>query len=236
MSLSKNWLTENLIDFEYKKYILLAFLKEVSNDFEAQKLYPSLSELIEHYRQLITIKENKENLKNSFQQKIQSFDFEKMKINYEQIVEDHAIMSEIENIINYSIPQIKQHLAEGKKIYDYIEDKIRISPVGIIPLNVEHGYLFLNNRKETNVFEYQITIFDQPDEKYRAIHTSHVRTYEVGLTTTFEAIKSDLTKENSLMPVAAAFAVETEIDNLPLTETYLPIAKRTLVKYVSTIS
>ncbi|MBN8704131.1 MAG: hypothetical protein J0M08_13770 [Bacteroidetes bacterium] len=236
MALSKNWLTENHIDFEYKKYILLAFLKEVSTDFESQKLYPSLSALIEHYKQLMTIKENKQNLLNSFQQKIQSFDFEKMKIKYEIIVEDDTVMNELESIIDYSLPQFEKYLTEGKKIYDYIENNIQISPVGILPLNIEAGYLLLSDKKKTNVYEYEITIFEQPDEKYRAIHTSYIKSYEVGLTTTYEAIKSELIKESTVMPLSAAFAIESKISELPIEETFLPIAKRSLVKYVSTIS
>ncbi len=58
-TLNKNWITEKAIDFEYKKYILLAYLKQVSQNFEENKLYPSLAELIGHYKLLISIKENK---------------------------------------------------------------------------------------------------------------------------------------------------------------------------------
>ncbi len=32
--LNKNWLTEKYIDFEYKKYVLLAWLQEVNNNTE----------------------------------------------------------------------------------------------------------------------------------------------------------------------------------------------------------
>jgi hypothetical protein len=44
--LNKNWLTEKYIDFEYKKYVLLAWLQEVNNNFQDQKLYPFLAQLI----------------------------------------------------------------------------------------------------------------------------------------------------------------------------------------------
>ncbi len=39
-SLKDNWLTEGLIDFEYKKYVLLAYMKRVKESFGRVELYP----------------------------------------------------------------------------------------------------------------------------------------------------------------------------------------------------
>ena len=36
--LNKNWITENQIDFEYKKYMLLAYLQHVSENFTDKRL------------------------------------------------------------------------------------------------------------------------------------------------------------------------------------------------------
>ena len=235
MSLNQNWITEKTIDFEYKKYVLLAFLKEVNENFEIKKLYPHLSELVDHYRQAVAIKENKQNLFNSFPQKMQKIDAEKFRITYEKMMENDSVMSEIESILEYSIPQFQRQLNEGKKIYDYIEEKIHISPVGLVPLYPESGYMMLNDRKETKVYEYQITIFEQSTERYRGIQTSYLRAYANSISNTFESIKNELIKENRNLPNPATFAIETEIE-LPLQETFLPIAKRSLVKYVSSIT
>ena len=40
-TLSENWITENHIDFEYKKYVLLGYLQKVKEHFNEQKLYPN---------------------------------------------------------------------------------------------------------------------------------------------------------------------------------------------------
>lgn len=231
--LSKNWLTEKHIDFEYKKYVLLAYIKEVSGNFEANRLYPSLSELVEHYRQLIAIKENTQHLKDAFPQRMQQIDLERFLISYEKIVEDDALMAELESIIEFSIPQFKHSLSEGKKIYDFIEEHLSITPVGLMPLYPEQGYLFIKNADtDTIVYEYQITIFQQPDEKFRGIHTTYVKSYTKSFINTYEYIKTDLVRENRNLPNPATFAVESEM-NLPLEQTLLPIAKRALVKKVS---
>ena len=54
-------------------------------------------------------------------------------------------MKEIENIIAFSIPQFEMNIAEGKKIYDLIESKLSIYPVGIVPLHTDAGYIFIRN-------------------------------------------------------------------------------------------
>ena len=45
-SLSETWFAEGYIDFELKKYTLLAYLQEVNKHFNESKLYPLLSDMI----------------------------------------------------------------------------------------------------------------------------------------------------------------------------------------------
>ena len=138
-SLNKNWLTEKHIDFEYKKYLLLAYLKRVSESFVENKLYPHLSQLIEHYRNLINIQTGKRELYDQFTERMTSADFQNFKLIYEKIVEDSIVMKEIEATIKFSIPKFEQYLSEGKEIYEFIESHIEVSPVGIVPLRTDEG-------------------------------------------------------------------------------------------------
>lgn len=231
--LGDNWLTEKYIDFEYKKYILLAFLQQVDKDFELQKLYPSLREVIRHYRQVVAIKERKEELYNSFPSKATDVDTENMQLIYEKIFHDDKLMHELEDIINFSIPHFENHLAEGKKIYDAIEAQLNIFPVGVVPLRSKEGYMFIRDGKDadTKIFEYDITLFEQSDTKYRGIHTEYVKTWETDLGITYQYIKLELLKEKQDIPNPATYAIESEWV-VPLEETLLPIAKRCLLKYV----
>lgn len=143
-------------------------------------------------------------------------------------------MQEIETILDFSIPQMEHYLKEGKKIYDFIEERLKIYPVGVIPLNCEFGYLFLKSgfSPNTEVYEYHITIFENPSEKYRGLHISYVATYEKSIMNTFESIKTDLLRFNKNLPNPAAYVIETEMI-LPFDETFLPMAKRTLVKRIA---
>jgi hypothetical protein len=233
IELSKNWLTEKHIDFEYKKYMLLSYLQDVSCHFNATKLYPWLAELIEHYKSVIAIKENKSILKKYFPKRISEIDA-KGQLTFEHIVSDSELMLELENIIEYAIPQFQQKVEEGKNIYDIIEEHVQIQPVGLIPLHAELGYIFLKGGKSavTNVYEYQVTFFENATEKFKAIHTHFIKTFARNISITFQSIKSDMLRENKALPNPATYSIETEM-NLPLEETFLPIAKRMLVKHIS---
>ena len=231
--LSKNWLTEKHIDFEYKKYLLLSYLQDVGKNFNATKLYPWLAELIEHYKNAIAVKENKQNLQKYFPQRLTGIN-EKGQLSYEHIVADDELMQELQSIIEYAIPQFQNRMDEGKNIYDIVEEHLYIQPVGIIPLHPECGYMFLKGGKtaSTNVYEYQVTFFENASEKFKAIHTHFVKACEKNISTTFQSIKSDLLRDNKLLPNPATYAIETEM-TLPLEETFLPIAKRMLVRHLS---
>jgi len=233
-ALAENWLTEKHIDFEYKKYILLAYLQEVSRNFDSAKIYPWLSDLIAHYRNALEVQENKQQLKKHFPQRISGMDKSKRQLTYEAMLEDSELMQELENIIRYAIPLFEESVKEGKSLYDFVEEHLYLYPVGIVPLNASQGYMFLKEGKkaDTNVFEYHITFFEKASEKYRAIHTHFVKNVSHGFTSSFESIKSDLVRENKNLPNPAAYAIEAGMA-IPMEETFLPIAKRMLVKHIS---
>jgi hypothetical protein len=234
--LNKNWLTEHNLDFEYKKYVLLAYLKSVEHEFELQKLYPALNDLVEHYRNVILIKENSEQLNKKLNSNIKKIDLNRLKFIYDEIERNKGLLKELEEIIDYSIPQFKKHIEEGKKIYEFIEKQIFIEPLGLISLKNDEGYMFLHymDAPKTQVYQYHITIFDQPDEKYRAINTTFIKEFDLGISSTFQSIKSNLLKERNQLPNASAYLIESEY-SFPISETFLPIAKRMLVKFTANL-
>ncbi len=236
-ALSQNWIVENLIDFEYKKYELLGYLQGIKQEFKDEKLYPALSDLIAHYNNLITIKNNKQQLSESFGTFLSKIDFEKLKLIYESIEKDNQLLNEIENIIDFSIPQLECHLKEGKDIYNIMEGNMQIEPIGLTPLNTNEGYLFMSDgkQKEILVHQYNITFFENSNENFRGIHTSYIASYAYSYMNTFESIKLQLIKEIPQLPNPAVFAISSQKE-YPLIESFIPIAKRTLVRYISTLS
>ncbi|MDB5011464.1 MAG: hypothetical protein JWQ06_2253 [Mucilaginibacter sp.] len=233
-SLGINWFIEGSIDFEYKKYILLAYLQEINQHFDKSRLYPNLTDLIFHYNNLLYFKKNKSVLQHSFPQRLTQADIDAVKLTYEKIVQDDNSMQEIENIITYALTKIDPAIKTGKEIYDFVESHLNIDPIGVMPLLPYHGYFSLRNGKEkTNwIYEYQLTIFENKDDKYRGINVQFIDTYEQSIVNTPEAVKLQLINRNKFMPNPAVYYVYTDI-NFPLEQTLLPVAKRSLVKYIS---
>ncbi len=72
---------------------------------------------------------------------------------------------------------MKTTISNGAEIYEFVEEKMMISPIGLIPLDVNRrGYFFLSsgNTKDTRVYHYRFSFFEKHDEKYRSIKTSYV--------------------------------------------------------------
>lgn len=232
-----NWLTEGLIDFEYKKYMLLAYLQTAKAEFSKLQLYPLFSDLIMHYRNLLQVKEHKKLVYEQFPQRISRADFEKLELVYEKIVDDDETMQQLEEIILFASPLFSSAVGEGKELYDFIESRIEISPVGITPIYFDEGYLFLDTfpSKETQVYIYRISVFENAYEKYRGINTRHFKTVRRGMAQTHESLKGQLVRENQEFPNPATFVIVAKVP-CPLEQSLLPIAKRTLVKYVMRLS
>ncbi|HEY1025287.1 MAG TPA: hypothetical protein VGE26_09005 [Sphingobacteriaceae bacterium] len=233
-SLSVNWFFEGSLDFEHKKYVLLAYLQEINRHFHSTKLYPDLNDLVFHYNNLIQFRENKSTLHRAFPERLTRADIDAVKLTYEKMIQDDAVMQQIEQIINYAVHQLDPALKEGKEIYDFVESRLLIEPVGVVPLYPFHGYFLLRNGdgRETQVHEYQITLFEGKNEKYRGINTTFITRYKQSILYTPEAIRKELISTRREMPNPAVYHIETDIQ-FPLEQTLLPLAKRSLVKYIS---
>jgi hypothetical protein len=233
-SLGVNWFIEGYIDFEQKKYVLLNYLQEINRHFDKSRLYPNLADLIFHYNNLVDFRKNKTVLQQAFPQRLTQADIDAVKLTYQKIIKDDQNMQEIEQIIAYALSKMDPAIQTGKEIYDFVESRLNIDPVGIVPLMPYHGYFSLRNGKErTNwIYEYHLTIFEDKDAKYRGINIAFIETYEHSISNTPEAIKLSLINRNKFLPNPAVYYVHSDI-TFPLEQTLLPVAKRSLVKYIS---
>ena len=232
--LSETWFADGFIDFELKKYTLLAYLQEIHKYFNQHKLYPQLADIIFHYNNLVAFRENKKYLQEQFPKKLTGIQIEKLQVLYEQMIEDDELMQELEEIINYSTVEMKTAISNGTELYEFVEEKLVIFPVGLIPLDINEGYFFLNEGSYANtlVYRYRLSFFEKHDEKYRSIRTEYIDSWSRNLVNTYENIKAELIRANTGLPNPAVYSIETEL-KFPVDETLLPIAKRSLVRYIS---
>jgi hypothetical protein len=233
-ALGVNWFIEGRIDFEYKKYVLLDYLQEINRYFDKSKLYPNLADLVFHYNNLVCFKQNKALLQSAFPQQLTAADIEAVKLTYKKIVEDDSSMREIELIIAYAMQKMDPAIQTGREIYEFVESRLNIDPVGIMPLVPHSGYFTLRNGKErvNRLYEYHLTIFEDKDDKYRGLNIQLIDIYEQSLINTPEAVKLNLIRKHRHLPNPAVYYLHTDI-TFPLEQTLLPVAKRCLVKYIS---
>src|ERR1700743_1267522 len=193
-TLSETWFADGYIDFELKKYTLLAYLQEIHRYFNENKLYPQLADIIVHYNNLAAFRENKKYLQEQFPKKLTGLQLEKLQVLFEQMVEDAELMQELEEIINYATQEIRQTISNGTEIYEFVEDKLVIYPVGLIPLDSQEGYFFLSSgtHADTRVYQYRLSFFEKHDEKYRSIRTEYIDSWTRNIVNTYENIKAEL--------------------------------------------
>ena len=233
-TLSETWFADGYIDFELKKYTLLAYLQEIHRNFSENKLYPQLADIIFHYNNLAAFRENKKYLQEQFPKKLTGLQLERLQVLFEQMIEDDELMQELEEIINYATQEIQRTISNGTEIYEFVEDKLIIFPVGLVPLDSHEGYFFLSEGgfSDTRVYQYRLSFFEKHDEKYRSIRTEYVDSWSRNLVNTYENIKAELIRLKTGLPNPAVYSIETEL-KFPVDETLLPIAKRSLVRYIS---
>ncbi len=233
-ALSETWFADGYIDFELKKYTLLAYLQDINRYFNEHKLYPQLADIIFHYNNLVAFRDNKQFLQQSFPKKLSAINLEKLQLLYEQIIADDELMQEMEEIIEYAMKEMNGTIKEGTELYEIVEGCLNISPVGLVPLETNEGYMLLidGRYRETLVYNYRLTIFERHDEKFRGIHMHYMDSYNKDLMHTCEYIKGQLIRQHQQLPNPAVYCVETKLV-LPINETLLPVAKRSLVKFIA---
>lgn len=233
-TLSQTWFADGYIDFELKKYTLLAYLQEISRHFSENKLYPQFADIIFHYNNLIAFRENKKYLQEQFPKKLTGVQIEQLQLLYESLIEDDDLMQELDDIIHYASVSMKETISSGSEIYEFVESTLSIEPVGIVPLDHQEGYFMLCEGKCRNtwVYRYRLSIFEKHDEKYRSIKTEFVDVWQRNIVNSYQSIKSELIRNRSDLPNPAVYAVETGL-TMPMEETLLPVAKRSLVRYIT---
>ncbi len=234
MALSETWFLDGYIDFELQKYRLLAYLQDVNKYFSSNRLYPQLADVIFHYHNLRDFKENKQLLQNSFPKQLSKVDIERLQLVYTEMLQDDAMMAELEHIVSYSIEKMKLVIDDGTCIYEQVEQQLHIEPVGIMPLYKNEGYMLLRYQahNEVQVYNFTISRLQHNDTKYKAVKMEYIDRFRKNLSITYEHIKTQLIQRIKKLPNPAVYLIESQLE-VPLKETLLPIAKRALVRQIS---
>lgn len=219
-------------DYEKRQYKVLSALKGISEDFQHNKIYPHLSHLAELYHTLEDIRNRLNDLRSEFPKRIKKVDFVNQEIEHEIVFVDGSDLQKVEELIEWALPYIKAKIEEGKTIYEFVNEKIFLEEVGIIPNYIDEGYFFVPDNEEAKLllFEYEVSIFQSAKDQYRSLKTQFLKALGQGRAMRSpNSIKLDLINEFKKLPNPATYAFQTDLD-FPFNETVLPVVKRKLIK------
>ncbi len=233
--LADDWITKGALDFEYKKYILLAYLQQVGNSFEQHKLYPSFADLIMHYKNAAQLKDGKQQLRKSFPKQLTQLDLKNFRLFFESKVEEDDQLKELESIVDFAMDNLKGHIAVGKDIFDEVEKQLIIEPVGVKALEENEGLLLIDPQYDHfyHIYQYRVSIFEAAEEKFRGLQTVFIDKIKKSIGTTIEQLKIQILKNIKHVSNYSAFRV-VALQPYPYEETLLPIVKRSFSNYIGT--
>ncbi len=219
-------------DYEKRQYKVLAALKRISEDFQHNKIYPHLAHLAELHHTLSDIRKRLNDLRSEFPKRIKKIDFVNQEIEHEIVFVDGSDLQKVEELIDWALPFIEAKIEEGKTIYEYVNEKIFLEEVGIIPNYIDEGYFFVPDNEEAKLllFEYEVSIFQSAKDQYRSLKTQFLKALGQGRALMSpNSIKLDLISEFKKLPNPATYSFQTDLD-FPFNETVLPVVKRKLIK------
>jgi hypothetical protein len=232
-TLPKNWLTQGWIDFEYKKYQLLAYLQEAEKEFRSIKVYPVLNDLIDHHRILKELDAGKTELKNLFPKALNGIDFQNAQLQYQPQVRDDQLMEEINQITAFALPKLDKRIEEGRRIVDYVESNLIFEPIGIQPLYNKEGYLMVTQENVDDIyaFRYKSNLLQLAGEKFKNITIWLIGVFRKSFSNSLEKLKLQLIKDCQDLPNPATWRLHCQ-QNFPLQETLLPVGQRLLLPHL----
>lgn len=233
--LDPEWIYQDPIDFEHKKYKLLAYLQKCDKRFDELKIYPDFVELSLHLANLQSISKEKTML--TTKKKFKSCDDE---ILFKELIPkkipklDDAEQLEIDKTVRYSGEKIYEAFNIAKSIWAIAQDAISVQ----IKKNKDRledgmGYIYFRRRSDEKLLVWEYEIKKEAD--YELSTKAYLNLIFSG--SSDEKTFTDIIEEKSTwnhteyfkdIPV---FEVKSS-QEFPFEETFIPMMKRQLMSYV----
>ena len=215
--LSPDWFCDSPIDFEYKQFIVLDYLKDAHQSFKERTLYPYLSDI--NY-QLQNLEKWKYEREFYIKKNIKGIDFEKMTFIYDT-PECSEEIKEINEIVDYSIPEFRNVFKYGRKTFNKIEEELKWHIIGLIPNHKLEGFIFVRINNDVKCFKYTINpIYELKMEL--------VKESEFGISV-YDDLKREMAK---MFNLPFPLTISIEIGNYPMEETILPLIQKSFVNKI----
>jgi hypothetical protein len=206
------WLTSEPIDFEYKKYLMLAYDQSNSKDLSKKKIYPNLTDIVDKLMYVNGFLKNMTAFEESAQD-IDRIDWLKKEIVYKTKINDNSF-DDIKTLAYFSHDILFDLFIRFKNLYDYVDGSIVISGNKFSIFDKYSGYLILKYGGKEKIFNYEI---------YKTILTDsifHLKTSKASL----KEYYSDRYTKNIFEVIVK--------EGYPAKETTIPVIRRKFLMYI----
>lgn len=233
--LDPSWVYQDPIDFEHKKYTLLAYLQKLDKRFDELKIYPDFVELSLHLANLQSL--SKENTMLTINKKFSSMDDE---ILFKELIplrppklEDH-LQKEIDKTVKYSGQKIYEAFNIAKSLWNIVHDSISVH-IKKNKNRIEDGRGFIYYIRKSNdttlIWEYEI----RKDKSPNSTNKTYLNFIYSGdtLEKSFSQIIDEKSSWNTTDFYKDIPVFEAKCDQeFPMDETFVPMMKRALMGYI----
>lgn len=218
-----NWLSSKWVDFEYKKFTLLAYLQHVEKKYSQSKVYPYLQVLKSQFDDLLLMRRSFECFDPNLAQKMLYGE------GYRQCA-DSGEMEIIRSVVEFAMPKLENAIGDGLEIEDLVRNSVRFGPVGVIPVEKREGFLICNCQNNNRIYRYELRRIEPGADD--EIHSAQLKTWFIKSESyspfvTYASMKYDMIKRNPWLPNPATYVVTSSFA-LPFTETLVPIGRKLL--------
>ncbi|HEX9614621.1 MAG TPA: hypothetical protein VGA55_03915 [Bacteroidota bacterium] len=221
-------------DPESNQYRVLQGLKALTGEFSQNRLYPTLSELIDLLNSLTSLIQEAASLDQQIPKQLKQVDMKNKRLHYEPPDLNRSDVQHVIELIRWAMPLIQKAIEEGTEIYDFVDENISVEEVGILPMYREEGYYFVPEHSQAllHLLRYEASLYTSGSERFRTLKTNIVDTVPQGpVHASPETLKLELIGRIKDLPNPATFLCETSLE-FPFHATILPVAKRKLMARV----
>ncbi len=217
-------------DFEQAQYTILAELAASRRAFGRNEIYPHLAGLVDVYHAVGAVLQQGRSLREALPRTLRRIDLQTGDLHYAPAYPSDERMAYLEEVMAWALPHIERTIEEGRTIFDFVEERLRVEQVGLAPLYDEEGYLLVADRAAgvVHVLEYALSIITRAEERFRSLRTVYLYAAPEAEGAPGQ-IKRRLLAERRMLPNPATYFVEAEVD-FPYEPTLLPVAKRKLMQ------
>lgn len=165
--LSDQWLTSDPIDFEYKKYLLLAYEQKMMVEYNKKRVYPYLTDIVDKLKYINDFLKSA-NIFERSSMSIQRIDWLKQELQYESDFKDE-MFDDLKQTAILARNILSDLYLQFKNLYDEIDGSIVITGSKFTIFDKYDGYLQVkyDKGKKEKIMKYDIYKVLYPEPEFR---------------------------------------------------------------------